>query len=364
MPAGYGQPEPLAIPAHDKGERLYSCPKILPGGKVVLFDARNQDGPEIRALSLETGQQKIVVDEAINPYYVSTGHLVYQQGKRGAGSSAVLAAPFDLASLEVTGDSVLVLEGVRGVDFAASGDGTLVYVPGAPFGGQRQRTLVWVDRDGTQRVVTKSKRFYTWPKFSPDGKRVAVGIGMDGDTWIYDTEEDWFRQLTFEGKSDRIPIWTPDGEWIIFSSKRDGPRNIYRQPADGSGQAERLTTSEFNQWPASLSPDGSVLAFQGTNAQGDSDIGILEMDVDAKPRPLIASPNYESFASFSPDGQWLAYVSDESGRQRVYVIPYPELDVKWLVSAEQGGDVPSWSPDGTELFYLSGDKIMVVPIQT
>ncbi len=353
-----GQPELLAIPAREKGELGYKCPKILPGGKVVLFDAQTEDGLEIRALSLEDGQQKIVVDEAFNPYYVSTGHLVYQD-RRVAGTSAVWAAPFDLARLEVHGDSVPILEGVRGVDFAASGDGTLVYVPGAP---SSQRTLVWVDRDGTQRVVTKSERNYSLPKISPDGKRVALGI--DGDVWIYDIEEDWFRQLTFEGKNDRIPIWTPDGEWIIFSSQRDGPMNIYRQPADGSGQAERLTTSEFNYLPWSLSPDGSILAFYGRNAKGDSDIGILEMDVDGKTRPLIASPNYEGYASFSPDGQWLAYVSDESGRRHVYVTPYPELDVKWLVSGEQGGGWPSWSPDGTELFCRSGDKIMVVPIQT
>ena len=343
VPTGGGQSEPLAIPAHEKGVRRYSCPKILPGGKVVLFDAHNEDDTEIWALSLENGQQKILVDEAVNPYYVSTGYLVYQKRPNvlGPSPSAVWAAPFDLAGLEVRGDSVLILEGIRGFDFAASGDGTLVYVPGAP---RSQRTLVWVDRDGTQRVVTKSERAYSWPKISPDGKRVAVGI--DGDVWIYDTEEDWFRQLTLEGKDNRVPAWTPDGKWVIFSSDRDGPAmNIYRQPADGSGQAERLTTSEFSHWPMSLSPDGSVLAFHELGAKGDFDIGILEMDVDAKPRPLIASPSFERTPSFSPDGQWLAYVSDESGRRHVYVTPYPELDVKWLVSGEQGGRVPSWSPD-------------------
>ncbi len=348
VPAAGGQPEPLAI--HGKGENGYVRPKILPGGKVVLFDALTEDGREIRALSLETGQQKIVVDEAINPYYVSTGHL--------AGPFAVWAAPFDLARLEVRGDSVLILEGVRRDDFAASGDGTLVYVPGSS-----QTSLVWVDRDGTQRVVTKSERFYTSsPRISPDGKRVALGI--DGDVWIYDTEEEWFRQLTLEGKDNRAPVWTPDGEWVIFSSAREGSRNIYRQPADGSGQAERLTTSEISHLPKSLSPDGSVLAFHEPNAKGGFDIGILEMEVDAKPRPLIASPNVEASPSFSPDGQWLAYASTESGPRRVYVSPYPELDVKLLVSGEQGGGRPSWSPDGTELFYRSGDKIMVVPIKT
>ncbi len=193
-----GTPEVLAIPATEKGERSYHCPKILPGGSSVLFDSAGDDGVQIRVLSLETGQQKIVVDEAINAYYLPTGHLVYQEPSPGA--RAVLAAPFDLASLEVTGDSVTILEGVRELDFAVSGEGTLVYVSGAGY----ERTLVWVDRDGTERVMTKRERNYprSWDslfRISPDGKRVAVTIadvGWKHNVWIYDSEEDFFTRLT------------------------------------------------------------------------------------------------------------------------------------------------------------------------
>ena len=139
-----------------------------------------------------------------------------------------------------------------------------------PSGTESENSRVGGSRRDTTRR-DEERAVYTWPKISPDGKRVALGI--DGDVWIYDTEEDWFRQLTLEGKSNRVPIWTPDGEWVIFSSTRDGPMNIYRQPADGSGQAERLTTSEFNHWPMSLSPDGSVLAFHGLTQKEISTLG-------------------------------------------------------------------------------------------
>ncbi len=269
-------------------------------------------------------------------------------------------------SLEVTGDSLPVLDGTRGVDFAVSAEGTLVYVPGA--GVRREKTLVWVDRDGTERVATKGERNYSSPKISPDGKRVAVAIGDDRwqrNVWIYDAEEDWFRQLTFEGEQNVNPIWTPGGEWVLFTSDRDGPSNLYRQRADGSVPAERLTTSEFPQRACSWSPDGTALLFHERTGKRGLDIGIFETDVDGKPLPFIASPASEYHPRFSPDGEWVAYVSHETRSQGgVYVSPYREPGVKWLVSREDVGWLPIWSPDGTELFYRSGDKMMVVPIQT
>ena len=212
--AAGGAPKRVATPDPEQGELRYTCPKFLPGGKALFFDAHLVDAPsspQIRVLSLETGEQKIVVEEGINAYYAPTGHLVYQAKDR-----SLMAAPFDLATLAVTGDSVLIREGIRGVDYALSGDGTLVYVPRAE---SDQHLLVWVDRQGKERVVSEESRKYRQPRISPDGRQVALSIYEErkSDVWIYDLEDDWFRRLTFEGERNFTPIWTPDGKWTLLS---------------------------------------------------------------------------------------------------------------------------------------------------
>ena len=165
---------------------------------------------------------------------------------------------------------------------------------------------------------------------------------------------------------DNFPlIWTPDGNWITFQSDRDGVNNLYRQPADGTGPAERLTTNDVTEVPSSWTPDGNILAFYTLGAE--QGIWLLPMEGDRTPQPFMSSPNFECCAMFSPDGQWLAYVSDETGRRHVYVRPYPEEGGQWLVSGEEGGGESRWSPDGTELFYRSGDQLermMAVSVQT
>ena len=241
---------------------------------------------------------------------------------------------------------------------------TLVYVPG----GDGLPTLVLVDRQGKERVVSQERRKYYAPRISPDGRQVALGIAnakeRESHVWIYDLEEDWFRRLTFEGEENFGPIWTPDGKWITFTSNRDGPPNLYRKRADGDSRAERLTTSQFRQWPSSWSPDGGVLAFCAISPNNTAEIWILPMNADGKPRPLVTSPNFKNGPVFSPDGQWLAYFSQEEGRPRVYISADAEPDVKWLVSGKEGGFLPLWSPDGSELFYAAGNKVMVVSVQT
>jgi len=364
--AAGGTPEILASPDPDKGEIVYRNPEILPGGKAVLFTVfRGLANYETAVLSLETGEQKILMEGGRAAHYTSTGHLVY-----ATATGTLMAVPFDLARLEVTGESVPVLQGVRQVpfaevDYAFSADGTLVYVPAGESAG---RTLVWVNRQGTEQLVTEEKRNFTVPRISPDGKRLALSIREDDgtrDVWIYDTERDSFSRLTFDGALYGPMIWTPDSKWITFGSPRDGPLgNLYRKLADGSGPAERLTTSQYNQNPDSWSPDGSVLVFRETSPNTERDVWILPMDGDRKPELLISSPLLDCCARFSPDGKWLAYVSNETGRHHVYVSPYPEANVKWLVSGEAGGGGPVWSPDGTEIFYRRGNQMMVVSVQT
>ena len=363
-----GEPEMVATPDAEKSEIYYTCPKFLPGGKALFFDS-NLGGPrQIRVLSLQTGEQKVVVEEGINAYYAPTGHLVYQ--RRGA----LLAAPFDLARLEVTGNVAPVMEDIRGVDYAIAADGTLVYLPST---GPPASSLVWVDREGTEKLVTEDRQYYVSPRISPDGTRIAIVIAERHQVrhvWIYDVEDDSFRQLTYEG-FNQSPVWTPDGQWITFSSIRDGQsNNLYRKRADGRSGAERLTTSQSGKFPSSWSPDGNVLAFTD-GGPGRSDIWILAMGAAPKSQPFISSSQRESFLQFSPDGQWVAYTSAElSPGERphfgVYVCRYSEPDMKWLISDSEGGGLPVWSPDGSELFYASGDfksadfKMMVVSIQT
>jgi serine/threonine-protein kinase len=228
-----------------------------------------------------------------------------------------------------------------------------------------------VDREGKETLVTQEKREYASPRISPDGKRVTFSMRQTGpadSVTIYDFEQDSFSLLAVEGTGVGSAMWTPDGKWITFQAIMDGPRNIYRQLADRSGLPEPLTTltDEESKMPTSWSPDGRLLTFNHRGLNPDAwDIVILNREENEEPQPFIASPNHECCARFSPNGKWLAYVSDELGRNQVYVRPYPGPDVKFLVSEErEGGGEPVWSPDGRELFYRSSNLMMVVSVQT
>jgi len=361
VPAGGGEPESLAVPDFDKGESGYRFPEILPSGEAVLFTILGRDGWQIAVLSLESGDQKILLEGGRQARYANTGHLVYEV----AGSGALMAVPFDPERLEVTGDPAPLLQGVRynpslAVDYAFSSSGTLVYVPLQTNG----QSLVWVDREGTERVITQEQRTFATPRISPDGRQLSVTIYDDdgrGDVWIYSFEQDSFSRLTFGGDLNATQSWSPDGKWIAFQSSGESQRGVYRQLADGSGPPQQLTTpTPVAQHADSWSPDGRVLAlFKGGN------IWVLPMDGEGEPQPLINSPDgFDCCSQFSPDGKWLAYVSNEGGQQNVYVSPYPKPDVKYLVSDEEGGAQPVWSPDGRELFYRSGSKMMVAAVQT
>ena len=282
--ANGGEPEMLANVNYDEGELGYSLPEFLPDGKDLLFASRFNTRHQTALLSLETGERKVVLEDARQAYYLPSGHLIYEQEETGN----LMAAPFDLAALEVTGDSVPVLQGVRQivpgyVDYSISDNGTLVYVPST---AGLESTLVWVDRQGLATPLIEDRQDYSRPRLSPDGQRVAVtvGLGANQDIWIYDIGRGTRMRLTVEGDNSS-PVWTPDGTRITFNSDRDGTRDLSWKAADGSGQAEPLLNIEHTVIPMSWSSDGELLAFYEQNPLGGRDIWVLPRE--GRPRPFL-----------------------------------------------------------------------------
>ncbi|PYU28103.1 MAG: hypothetical protein DMG32_03690 [Acidobacteria bacterium] len=352
IPDTGGNPQPLT--RLEKGEASHRWPEFLPGGKGVLFMGTQGVNPKIMAQAPGASEHRDLLQTGTFPRYALSGHLVYLQG------SNVMAAPFDPQRLVITGAAVPIVQGVLPGGFSFSSTGTLIYVPGSvEAGGLR---LTWVDRKGAEQPVAAPAHNYVLPRVSPDGKRVAAGIEeADSQIWLYELGRDTLTRLTFEGNGNIDPVWTPDGKRIVFKGTSN---RLFWQPADGSGGAEALTSSELagNNVPGSFSPDGQVLTFVEINPNTGYDIYTLPLK-DGKPQPFVRTPSLETAPRFSPDGHFMAYASDESGRVEIYVRPYPGPGGKWQISTD-GGSEPVWNPKGRELFYRSGNKMMAVDVTT
>ncbi len=355
--ASGGQPESLVKPDPDQGEASYTQPVILPGGKAVLFTVQREDfSVQISVLSLETGEKKILVEGASHSHYLPTGHLLYLL----QGTENLLAVPFDLERLEITGDSTPILQGVRRAatsyaDYAVSENGTLAYVPGG-VGSQERRSLVWVDREGQPQSLTETERRFSSPSLSPDGERLAVTA--DWDVWVYEMARGILTPLTFGSRVDRSPIWAPDSKRLTFSVHDSG---IFWIAADGSGEAEQLTQSRNLQIPNSWSPDGVLAYSEGLPESGD--LWVLPLEEERKPQEFLVTEFNERHPMFSPNGRWIAFTSDRSGQDEIYVKPYPTQGGLVQISPD-GGREPVWARDGKELFYRNIDQMMVVSVQT
>ena len=341
----------------EKGDITHRWPEVLPGGKAVVFVAASSTtsvaNDRLVVRSIQTGEQRDLGQVGTYPRYMPSGHLIYAQG------TTLMAVPFDPDRLEIKGSATPVVEGVAvsqtgATQYSISTTGSLVYVSGGVTAVQRK--LVWVNRNGTEQVLPAPAQAYRYARLSPDGRRIAVE--SESQIWIYDLARDTLTRLTFEGTSNINPVWTPDGKRITF----DSTTNLFWQMADGSGGLERLGTSQYAQVPRSWSPDGQLLAFHENNPTTKKDIWVLRLS-DHKAEPFLRTPFNEGGPVFSPDGHWLAYISDESGRPEIYVQPYPGPGGKWQISTE-GGSEPAWNRNGRELFFRSGSKMMAVEVTT
>jgi len=334
----------------------------LPGSRGALVVTTDNS---LHVVDLRDGSSKDILQDVVRVWYTATGDLVYVQV-----SGEVLALPFDLSRLTPTGSAVSLFVGVRTsrptADMQVGADGTVVYVEG-PAISSGATDLVLVDRDGQAQSLGFEPDAYWFPRVSPDGGRLAVAIGYSAepglppsyDLWVLDLMRGSRTRVTFGGNNRNFPVWLPSGDGLTYSDGTASPNTVRIARADGSGGAESLLEREGLQYPTSWSPDGRALAYTEVDPETQRDVWVLPSG--GAPAPFLVTPFQERAAVFSPDGRWIAYVSDESGRDEIYAQRYPGPGRKYTVSTD-GGREPLWSPDGSELFYRTADQVMAVPI--
>jgi eukaryotic-like serine/threonine-protein kinase len=349
------------------GETAHMWPRPLSGGKGVLFSTASTRTSAIAAQRIDTGARYDIIQtpEPGAPGYVTPGYVIYAQ----AGN--LMAASFD-AERNRRGPPIAAVPDV--LQYSASATGSLAYVPGKPASAPQTR-LVWVSRDGTERSVGAPPRFYNQPRLSPDGRRVAVDVIENGmQVWLYDLTRDIFSRFTFDG-DNRHAVWAPDGKRLAFMSNRDGGQQLLWKRADGSGDAEPLpgrgstTARDVLNIPYSWSRDGRLLAIARLAPAAAAELCVLHVEDDSTMRSGGTPPVFtrtraaDGAPQLSPDGHWMAYASEESGRREIYVQAYRGPGGRWQISND-GGNEPLWSASGRELFYWSGDRMMGVEIST
>jgi serine/threonine-protein kinase len=356
---GRARQVPLDLAAHEQP----TLPEVLPGGRVVLFTviATRSNIPagvavdpssRIEAVDLVTGRQTTIVHGGGHPRYLPSGHLAF-----GAGQT-MRAVAFNPDTLAVHGTPVEVMSEPGSAYFEASRHGTLIFVRGAY--AVTPATVVWVDRDGREEPLGTPTMPYTYPRLSPDGRRVGLDVGgPNRDIYIWDLTRRVLERLTTDPAEDAMVRWSPDGSKIAYANSRYGVPNIFWQSADGSGTPERILESPVLNQPLAFTPDGGLILSEMLPGRSRG-LAITTLRAPRRTRHLLDNATN---AEVSPDGKWMAYCSTQSGQFEVYVTSYPETRGRWQISSG-GGRQPAWSHDGRELFYRDFDGAMIaVPVK-
>jgi serine/threonine-protein kinase len=358
IPARGGDPVSLLEPGPDELDFHNVSP--LPGGRGFLFVVHGEEGMGTIAACHGNERKYLLQLPGENIYevvYSPTGHLLYRQ--RGANIEEIWAVSFSLSRLEVTGEPFLVVD--NGASPSVSADGTLVHL--SAYTGLMQ--LAWVDRNGNrERVIGRPLEGLVWPALSPDETRVAVCSrqGEEANIWIMDSATGSATRLTFSDSRDGVPTWTANGEQVVYMSLAHGDvaPALKILPADGSGEPRDLGPGGV----PSVSADGRHVAYMGFSGGGNLDLFYVPLDGQSRPEPMLEETEaVETWPRISPDGQYLAYQSDQSGRHEIYLTRFPDATGRWQVS-NQGGQCPRWARSGDSLFFLRGNDLMEVEITT
>jgi serine/threonine protein kinase/Tol biopolymer transport system component len=366
IPSGGGTPEAIT---ELRQAVTHRWPQVLPGAQAVIFTANKLvadfDQATIEIQSLKTGERKTLVDGGYYGRYVPTGHLLYLHNE------TLYAVPIDVVRQKVTGTEVPLIKDVRtrvgsgGAAFDVSASGALVYAAGGPV----KYKLAWLDPTARIEMLPGRGSVFNFTlRFSPDGSRLALSIGESGnrDVWVYQWQRDAWTRLTSASGPDGYPVWTRDGTHIAFFRSLRASDGIFWTRADGTGEPVQLTASKNPIYPYSISPTGQYLAFNEQNPQTKGDIWVLPLHDAHSDRPKVgdATPflntGFDEVAPMiSPDGRWIAYQSDETGANEIYVRTFPGPGGKWTISTG-GGSQPVWAKNQPQLFYRGSEGIMAV----
>ncbi len=362
VPAAGGTPRSITFLDRARGETGHAWPFFLPDGRHFLFVASTPEGPDaIRVGTLGSKESRAVGQTESRAEYTLPGYLVYENG------NTLVAQPFDARSTRTTGDPVPLGELVTGGGdgpFSVSGAGDLAYRPRTT---QERAHLLWLARDG--HLLGEAAPAGAWEDvmLSPDGARLALSAVSDRsnrDVWVHDLVRGVSSRLTHDPDIELAPVWSPDGRRIAFAARRADGMHCYIRAANGVGEDDSLPHGQgVNEAPLDWSGPANSILFARINSTNRWDLWVTPATGPPAPRPFLQSPFDESVGRFSPDGRWLAFGSNESGRSEIYVVPFPGPGGRWQISTA-GGSHPQWRQDGGELFYLGTDRrIMAVPVR-